>query len=108
VIANKKISKAGRASAMSMCESQTDMSMDRKQSEMEVEIDSDFFSKEVLPVIHRVMMSNVKIDSKSFFNLVFSLRLGLLYNSLTIEEFHFILNQLILQKEFWKWRDPSH
>ena len=33
------------------------------------------------------MMSNVKIESKNFFNLVFSLRLALLYNSITIEEF---------------------
>jgi len=82
--------------------------MEHKQSELELEIDQDFFSKEVLPVVHRVMMSNVKIESKSFLNLVFSLRLGLLYNSLTIEEHHFILNQLILLKEFWKWRDPNH
>lgn len=88
VIAKKKISKAGRASSMSLAESQTEMSVERRQlSEMELEIDSEFFSKQVLPVIHRVMMSNVKIDSKNFFNLVFSLRLGLLYNSLTIEEY---------------------
>ena len=87
-IAKKKISKAGRASSMSLAESQTEMSVERRQlSEMELEIDSEFFSKQVLPVIHRVMMSNVKIDSKNFFNLVFSLRLGLLYNSLTIEEY---------------------
>ena len=88
VIAKKKISKAGRASSMSLAESQTEMSVERRQlSEMELEIDSEFFSKQVLPVIHRVMMSNVKIDSKNFFNLVFSLRLGHLYNSLTIEEY---------------------
>ena len=88
VIAKKKISKAGRASSMSIAESQTEMSVERRQlAEMELEIDSEFFSKQVLPVIHRVMMSNVKIDSKNFFNLVFSLRLGLLYNSLTIEEY---------------------
>lgn len=79
-----------------------------KQSTLELEIDQDFFSKDILPVIHQVMMSNVKIQSKNFFNLVLSLRIGLLYNSLTLEEFQFILNQLILQKEFWKWRDPSH
>lgn len=54
------------------------------------------------------MMSNVKIESKSFFNLVLSLRIGLLYGSITIEEFQFILNQMILLKEFWKWRDSSH
>ena len=67
VIAKKKISKAGRASSMSLAESQTEMSVERRQlSEMELEIDSEFFSKQVLPVIHRVMMSNVKIDSKNF------------------------------------------
>lgn len=54
---------------------------------MELEITQDFFTKEALPKIHKVMMSNVKIESKSFFNLVLSLRLALLYGSITIEEY---------------------
>ena len=53
---------------------------------MELEIDSDFFSKKVIPVIHKIMMSNVKIESKSFFNFVLALRLALLYNSITVDE----------------------
>ena len=82
--------------------------MRRKQSEVELEIDNDFFSKKVIPVVHKVMMSNVKIESKSFFNFVLSLRLALLYNSISVDEFQLILNQLILLKDFWKWRDGSH
>ena len=36
------------------------------------------------------------------------MRIGLLYGSLTIEEYQYILNQLIKLKEFWKWRHPNH
>lgn len=82
--------------------------MKRKQSEVELEIDNDFFSKRVIPVVHKVMMSNVKIESKSFFNFVLSLRFALLYNSISVEEHQLILNQLILLKDFWMWRDSSH
>lgn len=62
----------------------------------------------MIPVVHKVMMSNVKIESKSFFNFCLALRIGLLYNSITIEEHAFIQNQLILLPDFWKWRDPEH
>ena len=51
-----------------------------------MEIDNEFFSKKIIPVIHKVMMSNIKIDSKSFFNFVLSLRFALLYNSISVEE----------------------
>lgn len=43
-------------------------------------------------MVHKVMMSNVKIESKSFFNFVLSLRLALQYNSVTIEEHQLVLN----------------
>lgn len=87
VIAKMKINKAGRASGLSHNESQSDhASMGRRQSEVELEIDNAFFSNQVIPVIHKVMMSNVKIESKSFFNFVLSLRIGLLYNSITYDE----------------------
>ena len=109
IVAKEKVSKAGRASTISQPESQSEQaSLGRKQSEVEIEIDDNFFSKKVIPMVHKVMMSNVKIESKSFFNFVLSLRLALLYNSVTIEEHQLILNQLILLKGFWKWRDPSH
>ena len=54
---------------------------------MELEITQEFFSKEALPKIHKVMMSNVKIESKSFFNLILSLRLALLYGSINLDEY---------------------
>ena len=75
---------------------------------MELEITQEFFAKEALPKIHKVMMSNVKIESKSFFNLVLSLRLALLYGSINLDEYQFILNQLIKLNKFWRWRDPNH
>ena len=96
-IAKMKIEKAGRASAMSAGDSTVSDQTNpmKQQSEVELEIDSNFFSGQVLPKIHKVMMSNVKIDSKNFFNFVLSLRLALMYNSMTIEEHNHILNQLI-------------
>ena len=45
--------------------------------DIEIEVDSKFFTAEVVPMIHQTMMSNVKIESYTFFNLVLSLRLGL-------------------------------
>ena len=109
IISKAKIATAGRATSRSDDDENSDgASMRRKQSEVELEIDNDFFSKKVIPVIHKVMMSNVKVESKSFFNFVLSLRFALQYNSITIEEHQLMLDQLILLQDFWKWRDGSH
>lgn len=43
-------------------------------------------------MIHKVMMSNVKIESKDFFNFVLSMRIALLYGSITTDENNFILS----------------
>ena len=79
-----------------------------KRSEVELEIDQTFFSDKIIPIIHKVMMSNVKIESKDFFNFVLGLRLALLYGSITIDENNFVLSQLVQLKEFWKWRNAKH
>lgn len=88
IISKAKVSKVGRASSGFGEEDGSEMhsSMRRKQSEVEIEIDNEFFSKRVIPVIHKVMMSNVKIESKSFFNFVLALRFALLYNSISFDE----------------------
>ena len=106
IIHKAKIKKAGRASSLSAASVSDDQT--QKTSNIELEIDQEFFSTKVVPVIHQVMLSNIKIESKSFFNFILSMRIGLLYGSLTIEEYQYILNQLIKLKEFWKWRHPNH
>ena len=85
VVAKLKVAKAGRESGLSQADSQSEHT-GRQRSEVELEIDGAFFSQRVLPIIHKVMMSNVKIESKSFFNFVLALRVGLLYNSITLDE----------------------
>ena len=76
--------------------------------DVEIEIDSKFFTEELVPAIHQTMMSNVKIESYTFFNLILSLKLATQYGSISLDEYHYIVNQLITLKEFWKWRDPQH
>ena len=109
VISKLKIQQAGRESSKQSGESIDEMkSSSRRDTEVEVEINQDFFCKHLIPQIHLVMMSNVKIESKSFFNFVLSLRFALIYGSVSLDEYQFILNQLIKLKEFWKWRDAQH
>ena len=107
VVSKKRVLQAGRRTGNSNVESASEHRSESR-TDIDIEINEDFFVKELIPQIHLTMMSNVKIESKSFFNFVLSLRLALLYGSVTLDEYQFILNQLIKLKEFWKWRDPSH
>lgn len=93
VISKLKIQQAGRESSKQGGESVDEMrSSSRRDTEVEVEINQDFFCKHLIPQIHLVMMSNVKIESKSFFNFVLSLRFALIYGSVSLDEYQFILN----------------
>ena len=76
--------------------------------DIEIEIGPKFFISELVPINHQTMMSNVKIESYTFFNLILSLKLALSYGSISLDEYHYIVNQLITLKEFWRWREPSH
>lgn len=88
-VSKTKLEKVGRAADDSRIDTQSERTA--RRSEVELEIDQAFFSDKIIPTIHRVMMSNVKIESKDFFNFVLSLRLALLYNSITVDESNFIL-----------------
>ena len=70
----------------------------RSDRDIEIDVDSNFFTAEVVPTIHQTMMSNVKIESTALFNLVLSLKLALAYGSINPDEYHFILSQLISLK----------
>ena len=70
----------------------------RSGRDIEFDIDSEFFTAELVPTIHQTMMSNVKIESTAFFNLVLSLKLALTYGSINLDEYHFILSQLVSLK----------
>ena len=78
------------------------------QPDIELEIDQYFFTEELLPMINKTMMSNVKVDSVSFFNLILSLRLAKTYGTITQDEMNYIINQLITLQDFWKWRASEH
>lgn len=93
VVSKKRVLQAGRRTGNSNAESASEYrSASRNETDVDVEINEDFFVKELIPQIHLTMMSNVKIESKSFFNFVLSLRLALLYGSVTLDEYQFILN----------------
>lgn len=88
VISKVKVQQAGRKTSHSNADSTSDQRSDaRKEAEIGIEIDQDFFVKQLIPQVHQAMMSNVKIESKSFFNLVLSLRLALLYGSIALDEY---------------------
>ena len=75
IISKKKQAAAGRNSQMSVKESLAS-SVTLDQKDVEIEIDNKFFTGELLPTIHKTVMSNVKIESVSFLNLVIALRLS--------------------------------
>ena len=75
LIAKKKQSAAGRASQMTAKDSlASNVTLDQK--DIEIEIDNKFFTNELLPTIHKTIMSNVKIETVSFLNLIISMRLS--------------------------------
>ena len=90
LITKKKEAAAGRNSQMSIKDSMAS-SVTIAHPDIELEIDSRFFTDELLPLINRTMMSNVKVDSVSFYTLVLSLRLSQSYGSITLEEMNFII-----------------
>ena len=80
IIEKKKIEKAN----LTKNTDEEDMMRDSLNStvyatlrDIEIDVDSKFFTSEVVPMIHQTMMSNVKIESYTFFNLILSLKLGL-------------------------------
>ena len=64
----------------------------RDDRDIEINVDSEFFTNLLMPTIHQTMMSNVKIESTALFNLVLSLKLALAYGSIVLEEYNFILS----------------
>ena len=91
MILKKKEKAAGRNSQMSMKDSMAS-SMTMIQPDIELEIDSRFFTDELLPLINQTMMSNVKVESVSFYNLVLALRISHSYGTITLEEMNFIIS----------------
>lgn len=75
---------------------------------MEIEIDNKFFKKQLMPQIHKSIMSSLCEASIPMFNLFLSLRLAQIYRAITAGEHNFILKQLVELKEFKKWRLPEH
>ena len=75
---------------------------------IEIEIGEEFFREKLLPTTHKLMMSNVKLQSVSTFNMVLALRLALLYETITNKEYNYIIQQFVKLNEFYRWRDSDH
>jgi hypothetical protein len=75
---------------------------------VEIEIGKEFFRERLLPMVHKTVMSNVKLQSVSVFNMIVALRFALMYEAVTLKEYQYILQQFIKLKEFYRWRDDGH
>ena len=91
-----KIQKAGTMQDQSM--EREELSSKRSSMEpVDIEINNEFFSDRYLPLLHQTLMSNVKNDSKAILNFIISLRLSLMQEAITLEEYNLIMNLMIKQ-----------
>ena len=87
----------------------SDFSSKRSSLEpIDIEISSEFFSDNFLPLLHKAVMSNVKVGSKGVLNLIISLRISLMHELISLEEYNLLLTLIIALPEFWKWREAEH
>ena len=49
----------------------------------------------------------MKQPSVSIYNLILSTKLALLYDTINMQEYKFILGQLMALENFEKWREPT-
>ena len=71
----------------------------------QVDIDLKFFQKSLIPKIHKTLVTSVRQDSSApLFNLIFSLRIALLQEKITIQESTYFYKQLLKLKNFQLWR----
>ena len=75
---------------------------------VEIEIGKEFFRERFLPLVHKTIMSNVKIQSVCVLNMILSLRFSLMYEAVSLKEYQYILQQFTKLKEFYRWRDEGH
>lgn len=71
----------------------------------QVDIDLKFFQKNLIPKLHKTLVTSVRQDSSApLFNLIFAMRIALLQEKLTSKENTFFFKQLLLLKDFQDWR----
>ena len=94
LISRLKISKAGVKSEINM--EHSELSSKRSSLDpVDIDISSEFFSERFLPLLHKTIMNNVKIGSKGILNLIISLRIALMQESLSQDEYNLILSLLV-------------
>jgi len=71
----------------------------------QVDIDLRFFQKNLIPKLHKTLVTSVRQDSSApLFNLIFAMRVALLQDKISIKENTFFFKQLLLLKDFQDWR----
>lgn len=71
----------------------------------EVDIDLKFFQKNLIPKLHKTLVTSICQDSSApLFNLIFSMRIALLQDKITSKENTFFFKHLLLLKDFQDWR----
>jgi len=71
----------------------------------QVDIDLKFFQKNLIPRLHKTLITSVRQDSSApLFNLIFAMRIALLQERITIKENTFFFKQLLLLQDFQDWR----
>ena len=74
-------------------------------SKPQVDIDLRFFQKNLMPKLHKTLITSVRQDSSApLYNLIFAMRIALQQDRVTKQEFAFFFKQLLAQKDFQDWR----
>ena len=71
----------------------------------QVDIDLKFFQKNLIPKLHRTLVTSVRQESSApLFNLILGMRVALLQERITAKENTYFFQQLLQLKDFHDWR----
>ena len=74
-------------------------------SKPQVDIDLRFFQRNLIPKLHKTLMTSVRQDASApLFNLIFSLRVGLLQERISTKENTYFFKWLLKLPDFQDWR----
>jgi hypothetical protein len=107
-VLQRAVKKLKLASLKKTQKTEEDENIGATRDQVEVEIGETFFREKVLPSTHKLMMSNVKLESVSTFNMVLALRFALLFETITNKEYNYMLQQFVKLPDFYRWREGDH
>jgi deoxyribodipyrimidine photolyase-like uncharacterized protein len=68
-------------------------------------LDEEFFSTQIIPQIHSVMTSSIKVQLVHLFNLILAVKLAYKKKEISEGEIEYFFKQLFLYKGFEGWRN---